>query len=182
MIRSSSYLCCSANVAFWHKADLARRLPVCPLFGISGHGTLRGPDYLRRYRPKADIEGTEIPRCSGLPAIERPGKACARGRVLTRLAMTSANKFRIGLDFNSRVVLERMHGAVRNPDPAAVEAAQHEAIEFFVIDTAGVREEADRDLFSELETSDAVGAAVHAGSIPRQRDVCGEFVDLGPQG
>ena len=96
--------------------------------------------------------------------------------------MTSANKFRIGLGFNSQVVLERMHCAVRNPDPAAVEAAQHEAIEFFVIDTAGVREEADRDLFSELETSDAVGAEVHAGSIPRQRDVCGEFVDLGPQG
>src|SRR5262249_45644098 len=32
MLRSSSYLCCSANVAFWQKADLARRLPVCPLF------------------------------------------------------------------------------------------------------------------------------------------------------
>src|SRR5262245_59270633 len=75
-----------------------------------------------------------------------------------------------------------MHGAVRNPDPAAVEAVQHEAIEFLVIGTASVREEADRDLFSELETSNAVGTEVHAGRIARQRDVCGEFVDLAPQG
>src|SRR5215467_12306475 len=75
-----------------------------------------------------------------------------------------------------------MRGAIRNPDPAAVEAVEDEAIKLFIIGTAGVRQEADRDLFSELETSNAVGTEVHAGSIARHSDVCGKFVDLGPQG
>ncbi|HVI68080.1 MAG TPA: hypothetical protein VM910_36685, partial [Bradyrhizobium sp.] len=31
-------ICCNANVRFWHKADLARGHPTCPLLGQSGHG------------------------------------------------------------------------------------------------------------------------------------------------
>jgi hypothetical protein len=39
-------ICCNANVRFWHKADLARCLPACPLSERSGHPGPQGPDGL----------------------------------------------------------------------------------------------------------------------------------------
>lgn len=77
--------------------------------------------------------------------------------------------------------LEWTQRAIHNPDPAAVEAAECEPIESFAIGSAGVGEEANRDVLAELQARHAVGAKMHARGVAAERDIRRQLIDLTSQ-
>src|SRR5215467_5113598 len=70
------------------------------------------------------------------------------------------------------------HGSVRDLNALAVEAAEHESVEAFVVGPARFSKQIDRDRFAELQPLDAVRAEVHARGVAAARDVCRELVEL----
>jgi len=92
---NSGAFCCAANVRFWHKADIARRLPVCPLLGVMRTCTIARFDYLGATgQPRVNrLAGTNV---GSVLRRERSVQLCGHSRrgVANRIAPSARNLHR----------------------------------------------------------------------------------------